>query len=656
MEKDRRDILGYIFAGGLGLNAGSLNASENRKDSNLVNVKDFGAKGNGVHDDTFAIRKAWDFAIGFRSKAKEGDFLGVTSSCLYFPAGDYNFNGPPLIGGVKLSVSIVGESRESVRINLGSGYFISQPSMIDSLSIKEMHFVGGSGVLNHTYRDNNVRGYVHILNCIFFGYSECALGSESPDFPYWKVENCVFYGGDEYKSFGIVIGGDVSMCEIKSNAFLRNRYHLKISNPGTNFRVYDNDFIRFSVAPDYSCDIWIVPHSTPVDACSGSVIAFNKFGNENRTAKDYSILIADESKYSSRINSFHSRKRSVGYISGLSIKDNYTNGIKGGQAFLSSYTDNIHALRLSARQYGGGAGNYLVEILGDEKEANRFSRLSQHSLIDYDSIPTATELRPSFPANKYLGLVSDPFGFYAGDSRVFSYWSGGGDPSYKRSKTLSIEDKRWKITGRASSLKFGSGVSRVYLEARGKFFSDFSGYEGARTGFLEVVLEGELNKKVGDISISICSSNSPGEIYWKRIVAIPAYKRRYRFPICLDFVEEKMQFCIQAIEIPVVFNFYSLHIYNAHEPSSGGGVFKKKVSLNFSEFEPSCSYVRYFDFDQAGMDDVCIVSFNKFHEGVFFNAFIEEDGRIGVNILCSNNYKKINGQVLLIFSLVKGGV
>ena len=98
----------------------------------LYNVKDFGAVGDGVADDSGAINNALTAATSM-------DAFGTTGGCVYFPAGDYNIGSP---------LSVISNGGQLMLCGAGSSSVISSYSDIDLLQISN----GTNGL---TIRDLN---------------------------------------------------------------------------------------------------------------------------------------------------------------------------------------------------------------------------------------------------------------------------------------------------------------------------------------------------------------------------------------------------------------------------------------------------------------------------------------------------------------------
>ena len=88
--------------------------------SGVVNVKDFGAKGNGVTDDTAAINRA---IAASTPPANTGNYWGQ-AKIIYFPSGTYLISGPLIktdaSGNPTYGMVLIGESEKTTTIKLES--------------------------------------------------------------------------------------------------------------------------------------------------------------------------------------------------------------------------------------------------------------------------------------------------------------------------------------------------------------------------------------------------------------------------------------------------------------------------------------------------------------------------------------------------------
>lgn len=112
----------------------------------VLNVKNFNAKGDGVNDDTAAIQLAVSTAVSLNTN------LGAE---LYFPPGDYLINAPIVIGFG--SIRIRGASRPGTKIRTTmQGYVFTQQGILNaggsSPSSINITGVADSGAPNHNIR------------------------------------------------------------------------------------------------------------------------------------------------------------------------------------------------------------------------------------------------------------------------------------------------------------------------------------------------------------------------------------------------------------------------------------------------------------------------------------------------------------------------
>lgn len=101
--------------------------------SDVLNVKDFGAMGDGTTDDTVAIQKCFNAAFGSSSSPHNG--LSSAGSPMYsnkpvfFPAGSYKTTAPLTLTGV-VGGMISGAGRVDTGIQIQNGLASSQPCII----------------------------------------------------------------------------------------------------------------------------------------------------------------------------------------------------------------------------------------------------------------------------------------------------------------------------------------------------------------------------------------------------------------------------------------------------------------------------------------------------------------------------------------------
>jgi len=157
-------------------------ASRNLEDrfADWINVKDFGAVGDGVADDTAAIQAAIDYAA--TQIVVSGAYPQVTSG-IYISSGTYKIvSGSTL--RLRAGVRISGDNRSSVRIVHGGGgvpCFDTDPTITGNthIQINNISITGSGASTTHGIKiNNNIRNgeieNVTISNCnINLGITDC---------------------------------------------------------------------------------------------------------------------------------------------------------------------------------------------------------------------------------------------------------------------------------------------------------------------------------------------------------------------------------------------------------------------------------------------------------------------------------------------------
>jgi hypothetical protein len=172
----------------------------------IKNVKDFGAAGDGVTDDTVAIQNA----VNWTSGANRGT--------IYFPCGRYlvsqpitfNYNG-------NLDICFRGESSGSFIVGNVNGYIfdraLATPNNTTGARIFEkLAIQNGNGAPNTgAIRVGSSQG-VYIRDCILRGYqcvtTEDSVGSSSQNV---LLQNVIFNGAQLSGCGGVVVGGSGAM-------------------------------------------------------------------------------------------------------------------------------------------------------------------------------------------------------------------------------------------------------------------------------------------------------------------------------------------------------------------------------------------------------------------------------------------------------------
>lgn len=313
----------------------------------LVNVRAYGATGDGSTNDTAAIQTA-----------------ASTGKALYFPAGSYvcapNLDLP--------NPTIVGAGRADTLILLTAGSFlIDSNQQWAELQVQNLSTYGGKGAIRNRFTGVNVTGQFTVLDCMFYDYTGPAISAEASDMPLWRVERCRFVGANDSTTIGVALPGYTDSSVIERNEFDRNYIHVKLGRGGNNAYIKDNGFVQFS-APTAgrrrSC-IWVVPETgTSVNAGQGLVAEDNKYGPENQGADDLRILYADEgtgTQFGDRLPNLAAD--STGFISGHTIRGGLISGAgSAGIPIIYSTTPHVEGCQVIGQTLTGTPPTYVFQL------------------------------------------------------------------------------------------------------------------------------------------------------------------------------------------------------------------------------------------------------------------------------------------------------
>ncbi len=292
-----------------------------------LNLKDFGAKGDGVTDDSAAWQAACTAANAFIDAAAWPEFPRGRS-VLYVPPGNYLINTGAALSDCNFKISA---DKNTVSFTLAAAQYllVVTSSVYWFECVDALRVYDGAGAFKFTKTGVNVWNGINISGNDFVGYTECAIAVLSSDFPYKTIERNFFYGSSSLTSKGIVFAGDSTRSAIRNNRFLCNRYHMKLVE--SNMLISDNDFIRY-VAGGGSpvlVDIWFTGSSTQPTSNQNCVLQNNKFGNEGFSSGDIRILLADEGSGTNYIDKNHATTVSTRWHNGLTFRDNHHANVGG---------------------------------------------------------------------------------------------------------------------------------------------------------------------------------------------------------------------------------------------------------------------------------------------------------------------------------------
>lgn len=314
-----------------------------------VTPLDFGATGDGVADDTDAIDAANTYAE-------------ANSLPLYFPP-DYTFtyDGDGLTGS---HMVLTGAGMSESIIVIGAGkYLIDDTGAWGSLLVRNLRTVGGAGVIRNRYTSANVQLAFTVRDCYFRDYTGPAISTNSSDFPYWTIENNIFWGANSTACVGVALKGLSDNTWICNNRFKKNKVHIKLAEGGNNVQVVANELLRYG-AGTARVDIQIVPDVDGSNAGTGLYIGPQKFGNENIDSSDFRIVYADElsgTYFGDKLPDMSTN--STGYINGHRIECAvYGTGGTPNIPLVKSMTKNVLGCRIGPIAIGGTPPSYLIEF------------------------------------------------------------------------------------------------------------------------------------------------------------------------------------------------------------------------------------------------------------------------------------------------------
>ena len=214
-------------------------------------VTDFGAKGDGVSDDTLAIRRAVEALDMSRPKARhcvrrhKVTFPDAPFAALVFPKGTYRISEPIVITG---DAMLLGED--------GATVFFGDPGK-EGLYVRDTHnlivrgltFVGGLCQLRMWTRNRDC-SYLHVADCVFRkcrGTSVCSVSFKASEAkPSVAIETA--YGEERGIPFNNSTLMIVERCRFEDNATA-----LRLYSDGLTVR--DCSFVAPSVAGHPQLDV-----------------------------------------------------------------------------------------------------------------------------------------------------------------------------------------------------------------------------------------------------------------------------------------------------------------------------------------------------------------------------------------------------------------
>lgn len=154
--------------------------------SGIINVRDYGATGNGDTDDTAAIQAAVKAAAITRSELTPIGSTFQSGPVLVFPQGKYIVSDTFQVDSV---LSIRGEGR-AIIFQTDKDKHIFESKYAWRLSIKDLTFFGGKDQI-HLFNPNVNSGQIIIEGCRFYGSTGAAIWNKVTSTT-MKISDCEF--------------------------------------------------------------------------------------------------------------------------------------------------------------------------------------------------------------------------------------------------------------------------------------------------------------------------------------------------------------------------------------------------------------------------------------------------------------------------------
>ena len=228
-----------------------------------VNVKDFGAKGDGVTNDSVAIQAAID------SLDTDNDY--TTGGVVYFPVGRYKILVPIVVRGGDesaeglASITLQGEGMHNTIIDVGDGYTGDQAiNVVNSTysSFKDLQILGNNRTSYGLYVEDGSEIFIERIFCQNY-FVSC-----------FYFKRCFMVTMNQCRSKGGITGFDFS-AGYNTSLSINNCYALNTNTAGQGFNIKDVSYSSFIACGADNTG----RHGYKVSNCAG--VTFTSCGAEN---------------------------------------------------------------------------------------------------------------------------------------------------------------------------------------------------------------------------------------------------------------------------------------------------------------------------------------------------------------------------------------
>ncbi len=278
---------------------------------NAINVKDYGAVGDGIHDDTEAINKALHSTQLTRNTLRVGYVKGfkggagdAVAKAVVFPPGVYKISDT-LIGYREMRLQGVGKVKIK-QVNSEKDIYY-QHKLFRSY-VDNIEFEGGKTQLRFWTKNNNA-ALIFVTNCRFLNSSQDAIrsfsytkkrrkgrGKTKPIGPYTTTK-------DDQKRIRIIKKNDVSKFEHWNNSTMMAVSNCEFENCKTVFNIGTDGAVL-----ENSKIIASPETQGPIMVCRGKFEIRNVKCNAPKSTKEQYWIKADTKQFSCRNSTFMSKK------------------------------------------------------------------------------------------------------------------------------------------------------------------------------------------------------------------------------------------------------------------------------------------------------------------------------------------------------------
>lgn len=504
----------------IGVRLNALNAvgrTQHDKNADIVSVKDFGAKGDGVTDDGNAIR-----------------YAHASSSHVYYPAGVYKFSGDP-ITQKEANFSMIGDGPGLTTIQLAANtQFHTYGSVVDSLTVSGISFTGGLGFFKWTSTATNVNNEKMFNNCTFKLYTRCAVENNYSDSPYWKFYDCIFIAANSTSTIGVALGSNSDLSVFDSCSFLKNRIHVKGLGALIRTKFDKCDFLQFDAGDGTPrAFVWAVPNPSIINAGVGCCVSNSKFGNENQQATDYRVLYADEGAGISNGDKFPNlASDSAGHVAGHLFRGISING-SYATPLVYSTTTNLYDTYIDSCTISGTPPSYYVQVRTPTTTFDRntlqivLSGVTGAAGINTQTIPLSNQV--------VQRAVSDRLGLLEPDSANIASYPVCGANRVGYTQLLSTRITSFFTGGAASKVgnitdATGGSEAAEYSLPSGLVYAYLSSPTIGEPTWIQIDLKASATTPLTLVVLRL-RYDSNGSIAFQRFIRVPSNWRSYKFPL-----------------------------------------------------------------------------------------------------------------------------